>query len=432
MQNNDRESYLFQKKSLIILLFLYYLNDVSYDAISFKSFGFHFDASCNFKVYINSKKGHLHKYGVHILDTGSTVDIEEIDLMGNVNIIKVKSINSLECYEPHSSINIYFDESNFLATGYIEGQKVRFKLRDSQAKKDDLLYFLNGEVKEDKNSSASCFVLWLLRLYTTQLHLDLVMGAGINLDYGAKDWETLINAMNIEFCHGDVKSIDEIKHYVGKELFVSCKFLNTAGFDVYTTLHHELYEFEEAKSFNDPDSTLYRCVDFIARQKGINVITYNYDTNLEYLLKKRGIRYVCVYDDTSFVERQTGVEIYHVHGLLPYENYKNEKFTNSLVFNESEYYYLYNNPYSWNIAKQLHDFKMKACIFIGISLTDPNMKRLLELARNYLKFNFIFMKKKKGCSEKTFRDVTNYMFNYDLITIWIDEYSEIGRWLEAI
>ncbi|MDD7548982.1 MAG: hypothetical protein SPK92_04130, partial [Bacilli bacterium] len=72
------------------------------------------------------------------------------------------------------------------------------------------------------------------------------------------------------------------------------------------------------------------------------------------------------------------------------------------------------------------------CIFIGISLTDPNMKRLLELASNYFKFNFIFMKREKGFSEKTFIDVTNYFFTYDLITIWIDEYEEIGSYLEMI
>ena len=126
------------------------------------------------------------------------------------------------------------------------------------------------------------------------------------------------------------------------------------------------------------------------------------------------------------------VDIYHVHGLLPYEKYDEDRFRDSLIFNESEYFYLYNNPYSWNISKQLHDFKFNECIFIGISLTDPNMKRLLELASNYFKFNFIFMKREKGFSEKTFIDVTNYFFTYDLITIWIDEYEEIGSYLEMI
>ena len=42
------------------------------------------------------------------------------------------------------------------------------------------------------------------------------------------------------------------------------------------------------------------------------------------------------------------------------------------------------------------------------------------------------MKKEEGFDEKTFRDVTNYFFSYDLITIWIDDYKEIGEWLSKI
>ena len=60
------------------------------------------------------------------------------------------------------------------------------------------------------------------------------------------------------------------------------------------------------------------------------------------------------------------------------------------------------------------------------------MKRLLELANNYLKFNFIFMRREKDFDQKVYRDVTNYFFTYDLITIWVDEFSEIDEWLKLI
>ena len=121
-----------------------------------------------------------------------------------------------------------------------------------------------------------------------------------------------------------------------------------------------------------------------------------------------------------------------MHGLLPYDRFHESKFVDSLIFNESDYYYLYNNPYSWNIAKQLHDFKFNCCFFIGISLTDPDMKRLLQLANNYLKFNFIFMKKEKGYAQTVFRDIANYFFSFDLIVVWVDEYSAIGSILNSL
>ena len=100
--------------------------------------------------------------------------------------------------------------------------------------------------------------------------------------------------------------------------------------------------------------------------------------------------------------------------------------------NPTEYFNLYNNPYTWNISKQLHDFTFNACIFIGISLTDPNMKRLLELSKNPLKFNFIFLKKEKDYKESVFKDLTNYYFTYDLIPIWVNEFNEIGDYLNRI
>lgn len=434
MKKQDRENYIFCKKSLLLQLFLYYYSNVSYDSIVLRSFGFNFDPTCNYKTIVTSLKGHIHKYVTHIFNSLSGVNFLKMDVMGEVNIVRVKNIKDGDFYEPLASLNIYFNGAQFYAIGYLEGQKITYKYcPERKAVTDDLLFHLSNDKNLlNINDSAPSFSLWLMKLYTSKLNVDLIMGAGINADYGAKNWSNLIDSLNNDFYKGDYKFADEIEHYVGKELFTSSMVLKTSGFDSYKSLNRELYEFNAAKSFDDPDSTLYRCVNYITNHSHTIVITYNYDTNLEYLLKKRNVRYTVVYDDNSFIDKEAAVEIYHVHGLLPYDRYDESKYTDSLIFNESEYYYLYNNPYSWNIAKQLHDFKFNACIFIGISLTDPDMKRLLELALNYMKFNFIFLKKEKGFSETVYRDLTSYFFTFDLIVIWIDEYSEISYYLENI
>ena len=435
MQKKERDFYIFKKKCLLILLYLYYINNVDYKNIVIRSFGFHFDPTCNFKAIVHSKKMHVHKYVVHIFNSIRGVNLEELDVMGNVNFIKVNDIKNIDPFTPESSLNVYFDETNFIAIGYIGGKFFTYQLIQDKKNyfKDEILYYLNNDPSNlNKNESAKNFLLFLLSFFTYKLNTDLVMGAGINLDYGAKDWKHLIEALNMEFYKNDVQSIAEIQHFVGNELFVNGKVFKTSGFDTYKSLNKELYLFEEAKSFNDSNSTLYKCVDFLEKHPYTNVITYNYDTNLEYLLKKRGIKYTSVYDENSFVNKEALTTIFHVHGLLPYDKYKESKYINSLIFNESEYFYLYNNPYSWNISKQMHDFTFNTCLFIGVSLTDPNMKRLLEASANPLKFNFIFMKKEEGFKESTYRSVTNYFFSYDLITIWIDKYEEIGLWVSLI
>ncbi len=432
MDKEKRDDYLFQKKCLLILLFLYYYEDVPFDAVILRSFGFHFDPTCNFKAIVKSKKEHIHKYIVHIYAKKYGMNLEMMDVMGNVNIVKVQKLKIEDEYSPQASLNIYFDGNDFFATGYIEGKPLCFSTLDNRDKQyEKALAYRLDEIK-GKNSSADSFLLWLMRFYSASLQTDLVMGAGINKDYGAKDWAGLLDSLNTEFFLGDTERANGLKHYVGDELFTSSMVLKTSGFDTYRSLNDELYKFKEAKSFNDPDSTLYRCVNYIAAHPGTNVITYNYDTNLEYLLKKRDLLYCAIYDDNSFVSKNAICSIYHVHGLLPFDRFNERKFTDSLIFNESDYYYLYNNPYSWNIAKQLHDFKFNVCFFIGISLTDPDMKRILELANNPLKFNFIFMKKEKEYGEHVYRDISTYFFTFDLITIWVDEYEEIGDWLNKL
>ena len=434
MEKNLRDDYIFNKKCLLILLYLYYINNVSYEDITFRSFGFNFDPTCNFKVIVKTEKEHIHKYVVHIFESFRGVNLEKLDITGNINFVKVSSVGNLfDLYKPETSLNVYFDEKDFLAEGYIEGNYFKYETHKSKdvLYKDELLHYLNND-KSVETKHGYDFISWLLKLYAFKLPTDLILGAGINLDYGAKDWKGLISSLNDQFYNGDTRLIEESKDYIGDELFVSSKILKINGHDIYKSLNKELYLFKEAKSFNDADSTLYRCVDYVERHPGTTVITYNYDTNLEYLLKKRNLRYCTVYDENSFLVKDSVCNIFHVHGLLPFDKYKEKRFTDSLVFTESEYFYLYNNPYSWNISKQIHEFTFSTCIFIGISLTDPNMKRLLELSQNYLKFNFIFLKKMDEYSEKTYQDLTNYYFSYDLIPIWIDEYNEIDTWLKKI
>ena len=434
MKKNAREEYLFKKKCLLVLLFLYYLNDVDYDSITLRSFGFHFDPTCDFKAIVTSKKEHIHKYVIHIYMDKKDIDLEKMDVMGNVNFIKINDASKENFYVPKESLNIYFDGVQFVSYGYIEGKYFkRSYFKNKEAVTDELLYHLSNDIKGNNfNQSAPSFVVWLIKLYTCKIKTDLVIGAGINAEYGAKTWSGVMDALNNDFYKGDYKFAKEIQNYVGKEFFTSSMVLKTSGFDPYKSINRELYLCNVKKDFDDKTSTLYQCVNYILSHKGTDVITYNYDTNLEYLFKKRGILYTTIYDDTSFVNKDSAVNIYHVHGLLPYNKYEQKRYTDSLIFNESEYYYLYNNPYSWNISKQLHDFKFNTCIFIGISLTDPDMKRLLELANNYLKFNFIFLKKEDGYSENVYKDISSYFFTFDLIVIWIDDYQDIGKYLEII
>lgn len=68
------------------------------------------------------------------------------------------------------------------------------------------------------------------------------------------------------------------------------------------------------------------------------------------------------------------------HGLLPvYENARIfSTSADKLVFLEEEYLHLANNSFSWQSASFLHTCVSQHIVFIGTSLTDPNMRRWLS------------------------------------------------------
>jgi hypothetical protein len=61
-----------------------------------------------------------------------------------------------------------------------------------------------------------------------------------------------------------------------------------------------------------------------------------------------------------------------------------EKYPNidkaTLVFSEEGYHQIYREAYHWSNLIQLNCLKETACLMVGLSLTDPNLRRLLEIS----------------------------------------------------
>ena len=225
-----------------MFIYLFYINNIKYSDITFRSFGFSFDPTCNFKCIIKSKKNNIHKYVVHIYDSLKNIDYESIDMMGNINIFKVKNAKNNDFIKAKNGINIYFDESSFVTNGYIEGNEFVFSLLidNKVIFKDELLYNLNRDSLTKKYNEFP-FILWILKFYHNKIKTTLVFGAGVNIDYGGYDWKSLISNLNNRYYENNISLMNEISHYVGNELFVKGKVLKTSGFDVYKELNKEIY-----------------------------------------------------------------------------------------------------------------------------------------------------------------------------------------------
>ncbi|HOZ46325.1 MAG TPA: SIR2 family protein [Candidatus Hydrogenedentes bacterium] len=112
------------------------------------------------------------------------------------------------------------------------------------------------------------------------------------------------------------------------------------------------------------------------------VVTYNYDDFLECLLRSMGVRDpVSIYGRSPSHPKYTGpraqIPIYHVHGFLPRTAPFADLDASGFVLCHEEYYRSLLEPFSWQTVQQLSFLRSYVCLYLGISLRDMNMLRLL-------------------------------------------------------
>ena len=113
------------------------------------------------------------------------------------------------------------------------------------------------------------------------------------------------------------------------------------------------------------------------RARGVQqVITYNYDEFFEEALTNAR----CEYESVPKKQRARGdrLPVYHPHGIV---RRKSSSVEDWVILAEDEYHREYASPHSWSNIVQLNAFSQSRCIFVGLSMTDPNLRRLLAAAR---------------------------------------------------
>lgn len=122
-----------------------------------------------------------------------------------------------------------------------------------------------------------------------------------------------------------------------------------------------------------------------------SIITFNFDDLIEGVLSNHNIKHVSIWKEGQAYGIDA-LPTFHVHGFLP--NKKDIEEPN-LVFSEEAYHSQFIDPYSWSNLIQLNTFSTNICLFVGLSLSDPNLRRLLDISwrRNQRCKHYIIMKK---------------------------------------
>jgi len=181
------------------------------------------------------------------------------------------------------------------------------------------------------------------------------------------------------------------------------------------------------------------------------VVNYNFDDLLEHNFSKKNISYRSIFRESDIPTRDE-LGIYHVHGFLPREGTKYSNLDKSLlVFSEEGYHNLMLDPYSWSNLIQLNYLRENTCLFVGLSLSDPNLRRLLDIAARKQEDEFsrhfailkrdkdpnIFDPKIDTSNIEKFNSANQnlqeeYYKELGLNIIWVDNYDEIPSVLDSI
>jgi len=137
-----------------------------------------------------------------------------------------------------------------------------------------------------------------------------------------------------------------------------------------------------------PESPLLDALVALTRpQRGMAgvqaIVNYNFDDILEERLRRDDVPCVTVLSGRDRLTRGK-LPSYHVHGVLPVREFAGkvppkQGSAGNFVFSEDEYHLQYADPYRWSNVTQISLLGRHKGLFIGLSMQDPNLRRLIDV-----------------------------------------------------
>lgn len=277
-----------------------------------------------------------------------------------------------------------------------------------------------------------------LRLSFSQGSLTLVAGAGISLEAKVPDWNELLDDLleklvvkhigkNSRDTNSERQDFGELKNK--SSLIIGQYLKNSLQDDFLIELRSSLYK-NVQKSSPIIDAICEMAKPRRAGNDLDSIITFNFDDLLEQNLNKNGILYKEIYQEGERAGSNE-IPIYHVHGFLPMSGDLTSGM--SVVFSEDAYHDQFIDPFSWSNLIQLSKFGQNTCVFVGLSLSDPNLRRLLDVSNrkeaNVDNRHYIIQKRKDSSVRNTLIETLQEQdaAGLGLGIIWVNNYEDIPK-----
>lgn len=248
--------------------------------------------------------------------------------------------------------------------------------------------------------------------------VSLFLGAGVSASAGVVTWDALLKKLfvkkGVSPIESDVDSITKGRYIID----VYKKHMDDIPDEFYKDMRTILY------SNIRPSGLIDSIVNFIAKGNVESVISYNYDDLVEQKVKKYK-RCYSIYDK-SRPNNGDGINIYHVHGFIPEHGP-----WSPVVLGEKEYHKIYQEAYNWGNVEQLHSLSRNVCFFIGLSMRDPNLRRLIDISNDggeIERVHYAFLK--KGDNDVPFME--EIMRGFGVNCIWYDNHEDLPRMIDDL
>lgn len=358
--------------------------------------------------------------------------------------------------------------SLFMRDNSIQGRAIIWTEKELSSKIEKAGIDLTKIVQDSNDTSLN--VLENVKKNVEQTKISLFIGAGVSMDAKLPSWEELLKALliqndNMPFKYINDANANAISGSLANSSIVMGRYIiegyrdalkrkynsqsdNWIDDNTKAIVSRKIREVLYRNVNNSTNSELVKAIAQVAKSENVEkIISYNYDDLIETEIEaqKKGKdkkQFIPVYNETMDLSVGT-VPIYHVHGFIPRDN----ESPGVPVLSEMEYHKLYSRMHHWANVVQLNALYTTTCFFIGFSMTDPNQRRLLDLARNIdlgsinagkaQHYIFLHRQKLEGEAVKVVNDehcieIQNMMFELGLNVIWFDEFKELPQYILKI
>lgn len=288
--------------------------------------------------------------------------------------------------------------------------------------------------------------------------VSLFLGAGVSKSARLPDWKELLERVLSKIGYIGENDLTFIDNQCFHSPIITARYIKSIFASIYgfkdseneqgsaipsegndDSYERKFVEAIQALLYPDgkiPSSELVQTISDISSKGNIeSIISYNFDFLIENEFKAKNIPYKPIYAGNEPISKNC-IPIVHVHGLVfPKQETHDES---NLILCEEEYHKLYQESYNWSTVEQLHALHYNTCFFIGLSMSDPNLRRLLDTAYNLETSSpqhYAFLQNKTSSdlfSNKNRHIVEDMMTHLGVNVIWYDNHEELPRLLREI